>query len=158
MKRVLAGVILLAFSSTIVLEALGSRKAKYIGGTITGIKANAEGTLTTTDLEALLFTLDKGKLAPIRIVYSTITALEYGQHASRRVVAAVLISPWILFSKKRRHYLTIEYKDAADVGQAIVLELGKNLVRSTIATCEVRSGIPVTYQDEEARKAAKGGV
>jgi hypothetical protein len=36
--------------------------------------------------------------------------------------------------------------------EVIVIELGKNVVRSTLAVVEARSGIPIEYQDEEARK------
>jgi hypothetical protein len=36
--------------------------------------------------------------------------------------------------------------------EVAVIELGKNVVRSTLAIVEARSGIPIEYQDEEARK------
>jgi hypothetical protein len=34
----------------------------------------------------------------------------------------------------------------------MVIELGKHVVRSTLAGIEARSGVPIEYQDEEARK------
>jgi hypothetical protein len=40
--------------------------------------------------------------------------------------------------------------------QVVVLELGKDIVRTTIPIIETRSGKKVEYQDEESRKSAKG--
>ena len=61
----------------------------------------------------------------------------------------------MLFSKKRKHYLTIEYKDGGKA-QAGVFEIGKDIVRTTLKVLETRSGQDVEYQDEEARKSGKG--
>lgn len=41
--------------------------------------------------------------------------------------------------------------------QVAVLELGKDLVRTTLPIVKTRSGKEITYQDEEARKEAGGG-
>jgi len=61
-----------------------------------------------------------------------------------------------LFSKKRRHFLTIGYKDADDKQQAAVFELGKNTVRVTLASLEARTGRKIDYEDEEARNGGRG--
>jgi hypothetical protein len=37
-----------------------------------------------------------------------------------------------------------------------VLELGKDIVRVTLAALEARSGHKIEYQDEEARKSGSG--
>jgi hypothetical protein len=61
-----------------------------------------------------------------------------------------------LLSKKRNHYLTLGYKDEVDKDQVAVLEIGKDIVRTTLAVVETRSGKKVTYQDDEARKYGAG--
>jgi hypothetical protein len=82
----------------------------------------------------------------LQIAYAQIQDLEYGQKAGRRVGAvgtSVLLGPIglvTLFSKKRKHYLTIGYKDAEGFDQVAVIELGKDLVRTTLAVVETRSG------------------
>jgi len=38
-----------------------------------------------------------------------------------------------------------------------VLELGKDIIRTTLTIVQTRSGKEITYQDEEARKAGRGG-
>jgi hypothetical protein len=68
-----------------------------------------------------------------------------------------MISPLALFSKKRKHYLTISYTDAAGKEQAGVFELGKDIVRPTLLIVQTRSGKKIAYQDEEARKSGLGG-
>ena len=40
----------------------------------------------------------------------------------------------------------------------MVFELGKDMVRTTLAIMEARTGKKIQYQDEEARKAGKGGA
>jgi hypothetical protein len=82
--------------------------------------------------------------------------LEYGQNAGRRVAVAVLVSPLALFSKKRKHYLTVNFNDQTGKEQAVVLELGKDIVRTTLTILETRSGKDIEYQDEEAAKAGRG--
>jgi hypothetical protein len=39
-----------------------------------------------------------------------------------------------------------------------VFELGKSIIRTTIATLEARTGKKVDYQDDEARKSGLGGM
>lgn len=61
-----------------------------------------------------------------------------------------------LFSKKRRHFLTVGFKDDSDKQQAAVFELGKDIVRVTLASLEARTGRKIEYEDEEARKSGRG--
>jgi hypothetical protein len=84
------------------------------------------------------------------------TGLEYGQKAGRRVGVAIMVSPLALFSKKRKHFLTINFNDKDGKPQAVVFELGKDIVRTALTIIETRSGKQIEYQDEEARKAGLG--
>jgi hypothetical protein len=94
----------------------------------------------------------------VRIAYASIQDLEFGQKVNRRLVttigAAALAGPVALLTRsaRRRHYLTIAFLDEERRNQVVILELGKEIVRSTLSTLEARSGKPVEYQDEEARK------
>ncbi len=60
-----------------------------------------------------------------------------------------------MFSKKRKHFLTIGFKDDVGKDQVAVMELGKDIVRTTLAIVQTRSGQEIEYQDDEARKSAK---
>jgi hypothetical protein len=132
---------------------LGSRKTKYVGGTVDAIKAGTEGISSTTDQKVFVFEYKGGKLA---IPYERINDLEYGQKAGRRLGLALTVSPWLLLSHKRKHFLTVGYLDGNDKQQAAVFELGKNVVRVTLASLEARTGRKVEYQDAQARKSGLG--
>ncbi len=154
MRRLIATVLVTALAAS-ALGAVDGDKAAYVGGTLTSLKEKSEGVLSTQDTEAATFTVKKQP--PVSIPYAAIESLEYGQKAGRRVAVAVMISPLALFSKKRNHYLTISYKDAAGADQAAVFELGKDIVRTTLKVLEVRSKKEIEYQDDEARKSLGGG-
>jgi hypothetical protein len=128
-------------------------KARYVGGTLSGVPGKSSVRLDLTGAEALLFRCGKTEL---RIYYRKINSLEYGQNVSRRYAAAILVSPVLLLSKSRKHYVTIGYEDSAGKQQALVLRVDKGDIRMLLASLEARTGRRVEYQDEEARKSGKG--
>lgn len=155
MRRLVLALIVIGLVTASTVFAVDAKKATYVGGTVSGIHEQAEGSFQTSDPVFLQF--DAGKHGGIDIPYKSITALEYGQKAGRRVAMAVLVSPWALFSKKRNHFLTVTYTDASGAEQAAVFELGKDIIRTSLKVLEVRSGREIEYQDEEARKSGLGG-
>lgn len=154
MKRVVLALMCLILVLNIsVFAGVGSKNTMFVGGTVATIEAGAEGKSSTADESEFVFTYKKQKLA---IPYSKVNGLEYGQKAGRRVAVAIFVSPIALFSKKRKHFLTVNYLDENDKQQAVVFELGKEVVRVTLASLEARTGQKIEYQDEEARKSSKG--
>jgi FlaG/FlaF family flagellin (archaellin) len=156
-KRAKVLFVLAAMLASVTVGAVDSKKAEYVGGTISGIQEKAEGNLDTATEAQMVFTPERGRGPSLIIPYASITGLEYGQKAGRRVGAAILVNPLLLFSKKRKHFFTIGFKDKDGREQAIVLELGKDIVRTTLTVIETRSGKEIEYQDDEARKAGRGG-
>ncbi len=168
-KSIALSLIACLLMNATALAGLGSKKAAYHGGStkdkdFPGAKKEIEGTLNTGDEKDLKFeySLDKTSMV-YSIPYKQIVDIEYGQKAGRRVGAAIataiLLSPiglFLLFSKKRKHFVTIGYKDSDDKDQVVVFELGKDIVRTTLPILEARSGKKIEYQDEEAKKASKG--
>jgi len=75
---------------------------------------------------------------------------------NRRFAMAIIISPLLLLSKKRQHFLTVGYEDAAGEQQAAVFKVDKRSIRPVLAALEARTGRKVEFQDIEARKA--GGL
>jgi hypothetical protein len=69
---------------------------------------------------------------------------------------AVLVSPLLLLSKKRQHFLTIGYTDENGRQQAMIFRIDKDHVRPVLVSLEARTGRTIVYQDDEARKAGKG--
>ena len=132
--------------------AVRSKSAKYVGGTLTGLAENTDGTFELGDAAAV-FKAKKG--ATIAISYKQIDSLEYGQKAGRRLGLALTVSILFIFSKKRKHFLTINFDDEAGKKQGAVFELSKGIVRETLTTLETQSGKKVEYESDEARKHAE---
>jgi len=128
---------------------LGGDKTMYMGGTVPDLKEKTEGRSSTADSKAFVFQYKGGSLS---IPYEQVNSLEYGQKAGRRVGLAVVVNPFFLFSKKRRHYLTIGWVDENKKQQAAVLELGKGAIKETLSSLETKTGKTIEYQDKEARK------
>src|SRR5579863_2069970 len=82
--------------------------AQFVGGTVSGVAAKSKAHLDLSGTEALVL---RGVETEIRIDYRKINTLEYGQHVSRRFAEAILISPALLLSKSRKHFVTIGYQD-----------------------------------------------
>jgi len=155
MRIIITVTLVAAILTPATLLAVDGNKAQYIGGTVTGLKEKAEAVLVTSDETVLRFNAKKD--GTVDIPYAQIQSLEYGQKAGRRVGVAIMVSPLALFSKKRNHFLTIGYKDAAGKDQSAVFELGKDVIRTALAVIQTRSGKQIEYQDDEARKSGLGG-
>jgi hypothetical protein len=161
LKKIALVLVCVILCEATLFAGLGSKKTMYIGGTINTFKEGTEGTSSAKDEKVFVFEAGKEKLL---IQYDMIEGLEYGQKAGRRVGATVALGITtlgigalpLLFSKKRKHYLTINWKDAEGKQQAGVFELGKDVVRPMLATIEARSGKKIEYQDDEARKSGRG--
>jgi len=128
-------------------------KSEFVGGTVAGVPAKSGARLDLTGKDNLHFRCGKTE---VEIPYQKVNALEYGQSVGRRYAAAILISPVLLLSKSRKHFVTIGYVDADGRQQALVFRVGKHDIRSVLAGLEARTGRRVEYQDDEARKAGKG--
>jgi len=130
------------------LSAVRGDDVKYIGGTLT-VPEKTEGRLDLSDTKNARFAWHKGE---VLIPYEKITSLEYGQKVGRRVGVAVAVTPLALFSKKRKHFLTLGFTDDQGKQQGSVFELSKGTVRTILSTLEARSGKKVEYESEEAKK------
>ncbi len=169
MRKMIALCLMVSFLiPSVAMAGLSSKKAAYQGGTtkgrdFPGAKSAIEGNLNTSIENELRFEYTLNKTNKVySIPYKDFIDIEYGQKAGRRVGAsvatAILISPvglFMLFSKKRKHFVTIGYTESGKE-QVAVFELGKDIVRTTLPILEARSGKQITYQDEEARKSGRG--
>lgn len=135
------------------LAAVKGEEVMYVGGTIDGLPEATEGMADIKDSSKLGFTSPGGGF---EIPYSSIKSLEYGQKAGRRVGVAIVITVWALFSKKRKHFLTIGFDSSDGKPQGVVLEVAKGRAKTFITVIEARSGKKVEYESEEARKHVHG--
>ena len=126
--------------------------AQFVGGTLAQIPPRSSARLDLSNADELRL---RCASAELRIPYQRINTLEYGQNVSRRVAEAVLISPILLLSKQRKHFVTLGYTDSDGKQQAVVVRIEKGDIRSVLTGLEARTGRRVEYQDDEARKSGK---
>ena len=153
MKRVAIVLVVVILSESLAWAGLDSKKAMYVGGTVSTLKEGAEGTVSEKNEDHWIFQYPGGTF---QIRYDHVNDLEYGQKAGRRLGVAIAVTWMALFSKKRKHFLTVGYTDENGKQQAAVFELGKDIVRVTLASLEARTGQKIDYEDEEARNSGRG--
>jgi len=153
LNRVCASAWLCAALAVSLDAADSGARAEFIGGTLAHFAAGVQGRVHTTDAEVLVF--ETGKAA-LEVPYERVNLLEYGQQVGRRYLLALAVSPLLLLSKSRKHFLTIGYKDGEGRQQALVLQIHKDDVRAALASLEARTGLKVNYTDDEARKTGGG--
>jgi hypothetical protein len=141
--------VLCAFFTGISAAGEAGARAAYVGGTVAGVGNRIQGLILTTDDDHFSF---QARAMTVQVPYENINLLEYGQKASRRYAMAIVISPMLLLSKKRNHFLTVGFTDEQGKQQALVFQLDKNDVRAVLAGLEARTGLKVQHQDDEARK------
>lgn len=144
---------LLAGGPFALRAAVTGEEVLYVGGTVANLPEATNGRMDIKNEEKLVFSSQPGGF---EIPYRSIKTLEYGQKAGRRVGVAIVISVWALFSKKRKHFLTIGYDDAGGKAQGVVLEIAKGRAKTFITIIEARSGKKVEYESDEAKKHVHG--
>jgi hypothetical protein len=88
----------------------------------------------------LLVTVIKGE--PIKISKSQITNLVYERTSRPRYVSGLLLAWPLLFTKGKKHFLTIQYK-SAEKGEFVILHLDKNNYQPILASAEAATGVKV---------------
>lgn len=138
--------------SPALVAGVPSKKAFYRGGTLSVPDEDTVGWVSLTDAEWFVFDFGDGD---VRVRYADVNSLEYGQKSARRLGLAITLSPLFLLSRKRRHFLTIHYRDGNGAQHAAVFELGKKILRPTLRGLEARTGKQIEYEDEEARRSSQ---
>ena len=144
---------LLLAAAVLAAPLLAQTRVEYVGGTLGGIETGAGGSLDVSDSHYFAFYTKKSQF---RVAYDRINSIEYGQQVSHRVIMAFAISPIFLLSKKRKHFLSIEYTNPEGGHEAMVFQVDKNDIRAALVSLEDRTGVKIEYQDQDARKAGHG--
>lgn len=124
-------------------------KVEYVGGTLGELRPGNDLRIQADDPVRLTIST-KGR--SLRIPYDQVNQIEYGQKIGRHVFAAITVSPLFLLNKSRKHFLTLGFTDPNGDRQAVVVRVEKGDIRAILASLEARTGMKVTYLDDEARK------
>lgn len=117
--------------------AAGSKKGETVGGSLRFDTAKKE----------VQFVDKKGSPA-LNVKYDSIKSMLYEKTAKPRYAAGLLIAWPLLFTKSKKHYLTIQYADAAGTGQFVIIHLDKSNFREAIARAESETGKKVERSEE----------
>lgn len=153
--------VLLAVFVAAPLFAVSKHEAAYVAGTTTAILKDASGTISTEDRAALKFHWESDKgFGDWSLPYDKITAVSYSQQVGRGLGSNVALGVSTLgvgnmLSKKRRHFVTIDFVDPEGQRQTATFEVGKDAIQNLLTTVEKRTGKKIINQDEpEGSKTA----
>jgi len=84
------------------------------------------------------------KVTYASIPYTHITKIVYERSAHRRYKSGLFVTPWLLFSKGKKHWLTVEFKDVAQFPQGFVyVRLDKENYRRVLSALEAGTGLEI---------------
>ena len=90
----------------------------------------------------------KGQII-VTIPYDKIKSLLYEKTSRPRYAEAILVSPFFLFSKTKRHFLSIQYADANEAGAFCMLHMDKSNAIDIVNTAEAETGKHIERTEEK---------
>jgi hypothetical protein len=101
--------------------------------------------------------LDKSGREFFSIPSAAVTDLFYSRVSGRRIKTAIFVSPLLLFSKGKKHYLTVSFDDGAAFVGAVEFRLDKKNYRGILRAVESVSNVTLEF-DQEGIKDEKETV
>jgi hypothetical protein len=129
-------------------------KVEYLPPKVVGSKNTKESNPIKGDVcfdkdaKNLTFVDEKGNTV-VTIPYDKIKSLLYEKTSHPRYIEGMLISPFFLFSKTKKHFLTIQYANAPGDGQFAMIHIDKNNARDMVAEVEAETGKRVELTEEK---------
>ncbi len=154
--------VLLAILIALPLFAVSKHEFTYLGGSTSAILKEASGTINTDDRTALHFHWESEKgFGDWALPYDKIITVSYSQQLGRGLGSNIALGVSTLgtvpmLSKKRRHFVTIEFLDSQGQHQTAAFEVGKGAIRSLLSSIKAHTGKKVVYDaaDSQDRKTA----
>lgn len=140
-------------ADTITAATLKFGKAEYVPPKDEGSKNKKGGNPikgeVCFDKGAKVFTfVDDKSNTVVTIPYDKIKSMLYEKTSHPRYAEAIIISPFFLFSKTKKHFLTIQYTNAAGEGQFAMIHMDKGNARDIVAQAEADTGKKVDLSEE----------
>jgi hypothetical protein len=82
------------------------------------------------------------------IPFSAIRSLLYERSAKPRYAEGLLLAWPLLFTKSKKHFVTIQYSDPSGQGRFEIVRLDKNNVQTALQTLEADTGVRVERSEE----------
>jgi hypothetical protein len=126
-------------------------KAQYIKRSAAGEKKGQtiDGTLRFDSASKEVQFFKKLDAPPeFTLKYDAIKSMLYEKTAKPRYAAGLILAWPLLFTKSKKHFLTIQYTDAAGTGQFAIIRLDKGNFREALARAESETGKKVERSEE----------
>lgn len=101
--------------------------------------------------------IDKKGREFFEIPSDSVTDLFYSRVSGRRIKTAVFVSPLILFSKGKKHYMTVSFDDGGDLVGAVEFKLDKKNYRGVLHAVESVADVSMDF-DQEGIKDEKESI
>lgn len=149
-RRLVAAVLALTLVWTPVSLLADGRfsKANLIVPKDSGKAQELEGTLVS-DTRAKQLRFENGGRTTVEIPYDRIKGLLYERAAKPRYGMGLLLAWPLLFTKSKKHFVTVQYSDASGAGKFEIIRLDKGNVTLALATLEADTGIKVERSEEK---------
>jgi hypothetical protein len=126
-------------------------KVEYLPPKVEGQKHGADPikghVIFDKEKKSVEFHNEKGQQI-VSIPYDKIKSILYERTSRPRYAEAILISPFFLFSKTKKHFLTFQYTDVKGEGKFMMLHLDKSVATDVVNTTEADTGQKVTREEE----------
>lgn len=106
-----------------------------------------EGRLVS-DSRAKVLRFDTGGRSAFEIPFASIKSMLYEKASKPRYTAGVLLAWPLLFTKSKKHFVTIQYVDASGQGKFEIVRLDKGNFSLALATLEADTGVKVERSQE----------
>ena len=152
-RKALCAAVCLVF----VAGAIGStaeikfEKVEYMPPKVEGQKKSANPVkghvIFDKEKKVMEFQDTKGQII-VTIPYDKMKSLLYEKTSKPRYAEAILVSPFFLFSKTKKHFLSIQYTDANGAGAFCMLHMDKGNSTDIVNTAEAETGKHVERTEE----------
>lgn len=148
-RRAVAAVVavLLAVLPTAALADGRFAKARLVIPKDDGKAQEVEGILTS-DTKAKQVRFDTGGRVAFEVPYDRIKSILYERAAKPRYAAGLLLAWPLLFTKSKKHFVTIQFTDASGQGKFEIVRFDKGNFSMALATLEADTGIKVERTEE----------
>ena len=150
MKSTLAVILTIAVASSPILGQMSFNKVE-LRNTYLQVKQGKKGHLVV-DGETIRFQKKNGQIY-FSLPTDAIKEIFYSRVSGRRIGAAILVTPFLLFSKGRKHYATLAFNDGKDLVGAVEFKLHKSNYRSCLRSIEQVTDLEMSYDQEGIKES-----
>jgi hypothetical protein len=108
---------------------------------------NVRGNLIVNPISKTVAFEGRSAKVNLEIKAASMTSAVYERNATPRIAAGLLLAWPLIFTKEKKHFLTIQYKES-DQGKYAIFRLDKDNYREILAIIEPTTGMKVERAEE----------